>query len=86
MAEVTEEMPNTLQIKGRWTRYLDGQVWKLIAGEDFDPINISNVRQSLYCAARARGLKATVRTVGNALLVQARPAGDSERNDIEIGQ
>ena len=54
-----------------WTEWLDGRIWKLAQGSDFD-CTISSFRVMVHKAARARDLK--VRTVfdgDEAIIVQA---------------
>lgn len=78
VAEIVDELPpkRSANAKGsKWDRYLDGQVWRLVPGEDFDltPMKISVV-------LRKRGSKlnrsVAVRFDDGCVYVQAAPRGE----------
>ena len=50
--------------------FLDGRIWELKQGEDFDA-TIENFKHSLYKRARARELKVKTWFNGEVLVVQA---------------
>jgi len=45
--------------KYNWDQYFDGGIWKLSSGEDF-PVAAKSFRQTVYAAARRRGIKVHV--------------------------
>lgn len=74
MATVLDAFPNG---NGHWTygKYLDGQVWRLVRGEDFSPtVSLLSVRASLAVAAMRRNMKVHCRSrksEPDILIVQA---------------
>lgn len=65
MAEVTElvQLPPAPKKKGRvdWDEVLDGRVWKLICGVDFENEDGKTVRSSARREGRARGIEVETR-------------------------
>jgi hypothetical protein len=53
-----------------WHQWLDGQVWVLKKGEDYD-IQTLSMRVQCHARAEKRGLKARVRASGDTIWVQA---------------
>jgi len=61
-----------------WDKWLDGSIWALARGQDFD-CTISAIRSGAYLAATSRGMK--VRTANPdpfTLVVQAYSVADNE--------
>ncbi len=52
-----------------WSRYLDGNIWKLTRGVDFFS-ECSSFRGAVYSAASRAGLKVRVNVDGDAVTVQ----------------
>lgn len=70
MAQILPKFPLQANAKYPWDEWLDGQIWKLVRGEDFT-VAIEQFRNHVYSAARARGRWVTTRKDGEALVVQA---------------
>jgi hypothetical protein len=84
MAKLLRELPPPR--RGRPAKYpydewLDGEVWLLIEGEDFEVGAGRSVAMGLRAAARKRGQKATARSV-RGLAVQATP----RQSSVETGK
>ncbi len=78
MPFVADELPK--RRGGRASKYdslydkvLDGQIWGLIEGEDYESA-VATMRTNLSKAAKARGLKAHTRVTEDVLYVQASSA------------
>jgi hypothetical protein len=54
-----------------WDQWLDGNIWALTKGDDFDQ-NTEHFRAQVYIAARNRGVKARTTRLGDVLHIQAR--------------
>ena len=58
MADVLTEWPMTIQRRSRqtlYTKFLDGQIYRLVAGVDVPSKNLLAVREGFYSTARAHG-------------------------------
>jgi hypothetical protein len=61
-----------------WEEWLDGNVWKATAGEDFD-ISAENFKASVYAAATKKRLKARVAVTEDGNVVwQAFPRDETD--------
>ena len=73
MAKKVKELPERLgggmSEQYPWDEWLDGDVWMLAQGEDFDvvPTSFANTVRS---AAKRRGYSVTTRIRGNSIYVQ----------------
>lgn len=79
MAEIVDELPPKRRRRARgskWDRYLDGQVWRLVPGEDFDSTPAS-VGARLRQRASAVNLSLAVRFHDGCVYVQAAPRGEA---------
>lgn len=58
-----------------WDEWLDGQIWQIVAGEDYE-CSTESMRVQVYGAAKRLGTKATTRVTSNpeGLLIQAKAA------------
>lgn len=56
-----------------WDEWLDGSIWKLVNGEDFQGVSSKHFSSSIYNNARKRGMKARIQALdaGDTLVVQA---------------
>lgn len=74
MAEVVDKMPKAsgggCRPKYAWDTWLDGQAWKLTAGEDFE-IPLRSFQAAANKAARNRGLEVITRQHDGCLYIQA---------------
>lgn len=79
MAEVVDNLPNTANQnsgKGwRWQKYdweswLDGQIWKLTPGEDFEA-RADTFRYAAYNYAKRNGIEIRTRIVNGHVYIQA---------------
>lgn len=61
MAEKVNSLPKANYGRGKypWDEWLDGDVWRLTAGEDFGALPYA-FRVNAYAVARKRGLKVSV--------------------------
>ena len=77
MAETIDAFPETpTPARYPWDEWLDGRIWKLTAGDDFNGTArdfSSHIRISAY----RRNLLMTIRREGNHLYIQARPRAAS---------
>jgi len=55
-----------------WDEWLDGGVWAIKRGEDFD-VSVATFRSTAYTTANRRHLNLTSRVDGDTVLLQARP-------------
>ena len=58
MADVLTEWPMTIKRRSRqtlYTKFLDGQIYRLVAGVDVPSKNLLAVREGFYSTARAHG-------------------------------
>ena len=69
MANVIQEMPVAYSSRCGYAQYLDGKAWELTIGEDVP--NSANARNSLYIAAKRRGMSVHVYISGDKMFVQA---------------
>jgi hypothetical protein len=77
---MVEEMPGYGQrgSKYPWDEWLNGKVWLLVPGTDFD-LSITSMQSSVTNAARSRGIKITMRKREEGLYIQAVfPEGGNE--------
>lgn len=68
MAKVLPKFPPHNNAKYPWDEWLDGQLWQVKRGEDYAP-PAEVFRSYIHRVARERGLLATVRKVGEDVLV-----------------
>lgn len=64
MAERLDEWPEEFSrytARYPWTEWMDGKVWKITHGEDFQ-CEIENMRQNIYSKAFSNGMKARTTT------------------------
>ena len=54
-----------------WDQWLDGNIWALTKGDDFEQ-DSEHFRAHVYIAARNRGKKARTTRAGDVLHIQAR--------------
>jgi len=88
MAEVLSEFDdfgNGRRGSSHYDRYLDGQIWKLMA-EDIGGAQLRGVQVTLTQRAKKLGLKARTRIVGDAVVVQATKADGSPLPAVPIRQ
>lgn len=73
MAERTEHaIAPPVRYRYPWDEWLDGGVWDLSMGEDYDDLH--NLRQGAFVAARKKGLRVIVRKRGaDHAFIQAVP-------------
>lgn len=72
MAEPVNELPPKRQIKPnnhRWDEWLDGRVWKFVAGVDYE--NENTFDSTARIAAQRRGLRVAVRHRDGEVYLQA---------------
>lgn len=76
MAEVVDEMPKNGRHRSKYERFLDGQVWRINAAEDFG-MSTATVRTGVRTLAYRRGIRVITSTddAGN-LYVRAFPDGE----------
>lgn len=73
MAEVLSEFPLRNTAKYDWDKWLDGRIWRLVRGEDFD-LTLDQFRNQVHNRARARNMYVTCQKHGqDALVIQATP-------------
>lgn len=77
MARMVEAMPNNGSTVGRrgkypWKDWLNGSVWELHKGADFD-CSILTIRSAACYAAMRRGKRVSVQITDDAVFLQARP-------------
>lgn len=66
------------ETKYPWSEWLDGSIWELEHGSDFET-KMETFRTQVYTSAKKRGLKARVATDGTKLILQAfEPNGSSK--------
>lgn len=72
MAKVLTDFPMTFRGKRMypWDRWLDGQIWQLVSGEDFRITPVS-FRRLAFAAARKRGIRVKTSRVGDDVVIQA---------------
>jgi hypothetical protein len=70
--------PKENKSKYPWPEWLDGSVWELHNGEDFEGVESRHFASTIYNAARARGKKCrvAVRDSGDTIILQAFKPGD----------
>jgi hypothetical protein len=71
MAEIVSEFPerNSKHDRYPWERWLDGSVWKLTPGKDFE--RIDSFKSALAKAAKIRSVRAKTTCRDNHLFLQA---------------
>ncbi len=82
MATVVKEMPKKAGGVGRQPKYiyadwLDGQIWLLKSGEDFNG-KPESMRANINNAARKMGLKVVTRINPEGLWVQSKPISNGQ--------
>lgn len=88
MAKVVTELPKRKGGgKGRAEKYnydewLDGQIWQLEEGTDFE-VNKMSFMTSVRGAAKKRDLKLKSRVTDDAVIIQAEPLTDEDRKANE---
>jgi hypothetical protein len=75
MAKVLEMFPGDGIVKPEW---LDGQVWQLDEGEDFNCTKDS-IRGRFSSACYQKELRAKTRVDGDSVIVQARPRAEEKK-------
>ena len=60
-------------VKYPWDEWLDGQIWELTHGKDFNCVT-GNFRSVVYVEAKRRGKKVRASVKENSLVIQARSA------------
>lgn len=70
MARVVDELPMT-RPASKWEKFLDGQAWELVEGEDFS--NLAAARSALLAKAKRMGGRASTRNLNGKLYVQYLP-------------
>lgn len=74
MAEVVDEMPSRAgrgqSQKYPWHEWLDGRVWKLTKGADFE-VTVEIMRCAFHNKAKSRGLRVVTTSRGDDLYVQS---------------
>lgn len=72
MAKRLDSFNFTLGARGKYPvdEWLDGDIWSLEQGTDFD-VSITAVRQALMASANRRGLKLQTSANGNTLVIRA---------------
>lgn len=71
MAERVDKMPPRMGgSKYPWDEWLDGSVWELIRGKDFEPAT-GSFRSAVEHAAFTRRLKVQIRVRGDRVYIQA---------------
>jgi hypothetical protein len=81
MPRVLEELPEPRlgrPPKYPYDKWLDGKVWLLVEGEDFEVGAARSVAMGLRAAARKRGQKAKTRTVRGLAVEATLPEGGRE--------
>jgi hypothetical protein len=72
MAEVVNEMPAGKNGQsGKYNKFLDGRVWKLVDGEDFQSGHWIHFQNSVLAAAHYKKMKLIARTADGFHYVQA---------------
>ncbi len=59
-------------LKYPWDEWLDGSVWRITRGADFDA-KPSSVRSGVYRSAQQRGLRTESRIEGDSVIFRATP-------------
>lgn len=72
MAEVVDGMPDRYATRRKydWAAWLDGRVWKLVAGVDFD-VPPRSMAAQVYQAAERRGIGVSVHINADEVRVAA---------------
>jgi len=60
-----------------YTKWLDGNIWRIRRGVDFD-MPAKNMRVNLYSAADRRGVRVRTKLKGDEITLQAYPWDDPE--------
>lgn len=60
-----------------WEEWLDGNIWQLTKGEDFDR-SVESIRSGAFVKAKAMGLKVRTSVKENTIVIQAYKPEDSE--------
>ena len=72
MAKKVSAWPkNSSNTRYTWDQWLDGNIWALTKGDDFEQ-DSEHFRAQVYIAARNRGKKARTTRAGDVLHIQAR--------------
>lgn len=69
VSEVEWEKCSNGRFRHDWDKILDGQVWRLEKGKDYNTLN--NITSVVYTAAKIRGCKAQTRRGLDHILVRA---------------
>lgn len=76
MAEVLAEMPRKRDVDGWYLKFMDGQVWKVVNGVDFNAKTFNAAQNGFRLGFSRHGKRATIRVMSNdplTLAVQALP-------------
>jgi len=90
MAEILDDFEfqgrGGFQQKYPYDQWLNGKVWKLLEGTDYE-CSIGSIRACVYTAAKRRGMVARTNLImeGKGLIIQAVPRHPSYMPDIEFG-
>lgn len=57
-------------VKYPWDEWLDGQIWELTHGKDFNCV-VVNFRSAVYVEAKRRGKKVRISLRENSVVIQA---------------
>ena len=72
MAKVLDSFPVVKKKESRWAQFMDGKVWQLTQGEDFESA-IVTADAAIRQAAVSRGLKVSICKIDSkTIVVQAR--------------
>jgi hypothetical protein len=72
MAEVVDELPGPARGASihSWEEWLDGRVWKLTHGVDFE-VSMKAFATQAWSAGKRLGVKVATRRQGNVIYIQA---------------
>lgn len=64
------QFPSSRRMKYSWDKWLDGQVWELDRGTDYQ-VGTEQMRRNVYSAAWSRGIRVRTHRGKNMLTIQA---------------